>query len=267
MTGLFFVLALAASAAAVILFLSSRILRQAAAAREAELVRTRQELDAARGSEKAARAEAKERRESAKQLEGDLASTKRRAFEQAELAKRAGGAATLRDEVEKLSHRLAEAREEATRASERAKASEAQLARAQAEVKALAEARKADAAAPPPTAPPVPVPPSDDVRLAEAAAALAEEKDRGDKAEARATELRKKLTEVERDLKAARGRIETEKRVYIVQKGELELANDRYAELRRRYDSLRKDHDDLIEAVRQAARDEMRGGGSGTPSA
>jgi hypothetical protein len=49
-----------------------------------------------------------------------------------------------------------------------------------------------------------------------------------------------------------------------VQKGELELANDRYAELRRRHDALRKDHDELIEAVRQAAREEMRGGTGGS---
>jgi hypothetical protein len=53
-----------------------------------------------------------------------------------------------------------------------------------------------------------------------------------------------------------RGRLETEKRVYTVQKGELELAQDRYAELKRRNDALRKEHEELIEAVRQAAREE-----------
>jgi hypothetical protein len=44
----------------------------------------------------------------------------------------------------------------------------------------------------------------------------------------------------------------------MVQKGELDLASDRYAELRRRYDTLRKDHEELLEAVRQAAREERR---------
>ncbi len=43
-----------------------------------------------------------------------------------------------------------------------------------------------------------------------------------------------------------------------MQKGELELAHDRYAELKRRHDALRKDHDELVEAVRQAAREERR---------
>jgi hypothetical protein len=44
----------------------------------------------------------------------------------------------------------------------------------------------------------------------------------------------------------------------MVQKSELELAADRYAELKRRHDALRKDHDELVEAVRQAAREERR---------
>jgi len=89
-------------------------------------------------------------------------------------------------------------------------------------------------------------------------ARLDAEKDRADKAEAKLADVRKKLAEVEKDLKGARGRLETEKRVYMVQKGELELAQDRHAELRRRYDALKKDHEELMEAVRQAAREDRR---------
>ncbi len=44
----------------------------------------------------------------------------------------------------------------------------------------------------------------------------------------------------------------------MVQKGELELAGDRYAELKRRHDALRKEHEELVEAVRQAAREERQ---------
>jgi hypothetical protein len=44
----------------------------------------------------------------------------------------------------------------------------------------------------------------------------------------------------------------------MVQKGELELAADRYTELRRRHEALRKEHEELVEAVRQAAREERR---------
>ncbi|MFL5264160.1 MAG: hypothetical protein ACJ79L_17295, partial [Anaeromyxobacteraceae bacterium] len=87
---------------------------------------------------------------------------------------------------------------------------------------------------------------------------VAAEKERADKAEAKLVEARKRIADLEKDLKGARGRLETEKRVYIVQKGELELAQDRHAELRRRYDALKKDHDELVEAVRQAAQEDRR---------
>jgi len=81
--------------------------------------------------------------------------------------------------------------------------------------------------------------------------------------------------DAEKEAKAARGRLETEKRVYVVAKSEVELAHDRYAELKRRHDALRKEHDELIEAVRQAAREERKlaeraersGKGAGAPAA
>ena len=44
----------------------------------------------------------------------------------------------------------------------------------------------------------------------------------------------------------------------MVTKGELDLAQDRYAELKRRNDALRKEHEELIDAVRQAAREERK---------
>ena len=53
--------------------------------------------------------------------------------------------------------------------------------------------------------------------------------------------------------------------MFVVQKGEIELAHDRYAELKRRYDGLRKDHDELVEAVRQAAREERQLAGPRRP--
>ncbi|HSN90299.1 MAG TPA: hypothetical protein VLS93_03650, partial [Anaeromyxobacteraceae bacterium] len=83
-------------------------------------------------------------------------------------------------------------------------------------------------------------------------------------------EARKRVADLEAELKKSRGRLETEKRLYVVQKGELDLAHDRYAELRRRHDQLRKEYDELVEAVRQAAREEQRTGatpvaGAGDP--
>jgi chromosome segregation ATPase len=278
MTGLAVFVALVAALAAVAFFISARSLRQSATQREEQLTAARAEAESVRSEQKSIREQAKEARDEAAKLRAELAAAKKKSFEQAEAAKRAGGANALREDVERLNHRLAESREEAAHAQERARAADAQAAKAQAEIERL---RAALAAKPEPVAAPAPV---SVVAAAPAAPGvdeqqLAAERDRADKAEAKLAEVRKKLAEVEKDLKGARGRIETEKRVYMVQKGELELANDRYTELRRRYDGLRKDHEELIEAVRQAAREEARladaraegtsgsGGANGAPTA
>jgi DNA repair exonuclease SbcCD ATPase subunit len=261
MTGLAVFVALAAVLAAVAFFLHGRSQRQIALDRAAEVEKLRREVEQVRGELPALRAEAKERREEASGLRNELAGVKKRAYEQGEAAKKAGGAVALRTEIDKLGTRLAEARAEAEHHAERVKvlevtldkqAKEAERLRAQAERPAPAPVA---VVAPPPAAAPdagAPAAPGVDPAL------LAAEKDRADKAEAKLAEVRKKLADVEKDLRGARGRLETEKRVYMVQKGELELAHDRHAELRRRYDALRKDHDELVEAVRQAAQEDRR---------
>ncbi|MEI7704697.1 MAG: hypothetical protein WCK73_08855, partial [Deltaproteobacteria bacterium] len=115
---------------------------------------------------------------------------------------------------------------------------------------ARAQALEAAKAAAEPLAPPPPLAPDE--------SKLQAETERADKAEVKLAEARKKAAEMDRDLKAAKGRLETDKRVYMVQKGELDIAKDRYNELKRRHDALRKEHEELIDAVRQAAREERR---------
>ncbi|GEJ55704.1 hypothetical protein AMYX_04450 [Anaeromyxobacter diazotrophicus] len=261
MIGLALLAALVAALAAVAFFLQNRSVRQVAAARATEAEQLRRDLEKVQKEVGALRAEAKERREEATGLRADLASTKKRAFEQAEAAKKAGGAALLRTEIDKLTTRLAEAREEAAHQGERVRAAEAAAEKQRQElerVRAEVQRRAAEPAAPPPApaaAAPVaaaPAPAGADP------AKLAAEAERADKAEAKLQEARKRVAELEKDVKAIRGRLETEKRVYMVQKSELELANDRHAELRRRHDALRKDHEELLDAVRQAAREERR---------
>ena len=262
MTGLALFVALVAVLAAVALFLQGRTARDQAAQRAAHAEQLRVELDKVSKDVAGLRTEAKERREEAAGLRAELNVSKKRAFEQAEAAKRAGGAAVLRTEIDKLTTRLAEARAEAAHQVERVHAFELAQEKQAKELERLrtAAAASAERRAEPATPVPVPVPVTAVPATAdgEAAAQLSAEKDRADKAEAKLTEVKKRLAEVERDLKGARGRLETEKRVYMVQKGELELANDRHAELRRRYDALRRDHDELLDAVRQAAQEDRR---------
>jgi colicin import membrane protein len=256
MTGLAFFVALVGVLVGVGFFLSARSAKAALAARSADDVTARADAEAARKAEAAARAEARERREEAAQLRAELERSKKKAFDQQEAAKRLGGAQALREEIDKLGARLAEARAEADHQAARAKQLERDLEKAAAAARARPEPAPAPvAAAPVAAAAPVPQPAAP---AAADAGRLALETERADKAEAKLAELRKRVQELEHDVKIVRGRLETEKRVFIVQKGELELAADRYAELRRRHEQLRRDHDELVEAVRQAAREERR---------
>lgn len=251
MTGLFAFIALVGVLAAVGFFLSARTARAELAARTGDRARLEADAEAARKAAHDAKAEAKKTRDEASALRADLERAKKKAFEQQEAARRAGGAPALREEIDKLAARLAEARAEAGHQAERARALDAELQKVNAQLE-RARSRPVEAApAPVPAVAPVASPVADDGRLAT-------EKERADKAEAKLAEARKRIAELDHDLKAVRGRLETEKRVYMVQKGELGLAADRYAELRRRHDSLRKEHEELVEAVRQAAREERR---------
>jgi len=259
MIGLALFVALVAVLAAVAFFLQGRSARQVAQDHAHESEKLTAELEKVQKDAASLRAEGKERREEATSLRADLASTKKKAFEQAEAAKKAGGAAALRTEIDKLSTRLAEAREEAAHMGDRARAAEAAAEKQRQELERLrAQAeRKVEQVAPAAVAAPTPAPAPATPAGADPEK-LAAEKERADKAESKLVEARKRVAEIEKDLKAVRGRLETEKRVYMVQKGELELANDRHAELRRRFDALRKDHEELLDAVRQAAREERR---------
>ncbi|HEY7726780.1 MAG TPA: hypothetical protein VH880_15705 [Anaeromyxobacteraceae bacterium] len=259
MTGLALAIALGAALAAVAAFASARRARADLAARAADVARLEKASEEATALASDARAEAKARREEVVALRGELQAARKKAFDQLEAAKRSGGAQALREEVDKLSTRLAEARAEAQVSGERARALEAQLERQGKEAERLRAAAERKAAEPAPAAPAPAVPPAPDPGVEQVAA----ERERADKAEAKVAELRKKAADLERELKGARGRLETEKRVYVVQKGELELAQDRYAELHRRHEALRKEHDELIEAVREAAKEEAH---AGTPA-
>ena len=258
MTGFAILLALGGVLAAVAFFMQSRTARSQAAALAGQIDGARSEAAAAQQALAAQKGELKERREEAISLRQKLEEVKKKAFESAEGQKKLGGAVALREELDKLAARLAEARTEALHQHEAAKTAEAARGRAVQDAERFKAALDRKLAEPAPVAPPPrPAPPEGSVE-AEVRAKLAAETDRADKAEARGTEARKKLAEVEKDLKTTRGKVETDRRVFIVQKGELDLAHDRYAELKRRNDQLRREHEELIEAVRQAAREERQ---------
>ena len=258
MIGFAILLALGGVLAAVAFFMQSRNARAQAAELASRIEGARAEAAAAQQALAAQKGELKEKREESLSLRQKLEELRKKSFEQVEAQKKAGGAVALREELDKVAARLAEARAEAAHQVELAKGAEAARARAVQEAERLKAALDRKQAEPAPVAPPPPPPPPEGSVQAELERKLAAETERADKAEARTTELKKKLADVEKELKTSRGKLETDRRVFIVQKGELDLAHDRYAELKRRHDQLRREHDELIDAVRQAAREERQ---------
>jgi chromosome segregation ATPase len=267
MTGIAILVALGGVLAAVAFFMQSRTARAEAAALAGQIEGARAEAATAQQALAAQKGELKERREESVTLRQKLEEVKKKAFEAAEAQKKLGGAVALREELDRLAARLAEARTEAAHQAEAARTAEAARARAVQEAERSKAALDRKLAEPPPAPPPPKPPPPEGSVEAELNARLAAETARADQGEARAAELRKKLSEVEKELKSTRGKVETDRRVFIVQKGELDLAHDRYAELKRRNDQLRREHEELIEAVRQAAREERQlAEGQGAPA-
>jgi chromosome segregation ATPase len=267
MIGLAILFALVGLLVAVAFFMQSRTIRAEAAALAGRIDAAVAEAAAAQQALAAQKGELKEKREEAAAMRLKLDEVKKKAFDQAEAQKKLGGAVALREELDKLAARLAEARAESAHQVEAARAAEGARARAVQEAERLKAALDRKLAEPPPPVKAAPPPPPEGSVEAELKVKLAAETDRADKTEARLTELKKKLAEVEKELKTSRGKGETDRRVFIVQKGELDLAHDRYAELKKRNDQLRREHEELIEAVRQAAREErQQAEGKSTPA-
>jgi len=177
MTPVLLVVALGAILAAVAFFMQSKTARAEATARAAEVDGARAEAAAAQKALADQKAELKERRDEAGALRQKLEEAKKKAFEQAEAMKKAGGAQALREELDKVASRLAEARAEAAHQVELARAAEAARVKAVAEAERLKGALDRELAKPPPVAPvapPAPVPP--DVAEERAKTAAAAEK-------------------------------------------------------------------------------------------
>jgi len=96
MTGLLLFIALVAVLAAVYFFAANRTSSGQLAGKEEALRQAQEKADAAAREASASRADAKERREEAAQLRDQLKEAKKKAFDQAEVVKKAAGAPALR---------------------------------------------------------------------------------------------------------------------------------------------------------------------------
>jgi len=175
-------------------------------------------------------------------LKERLKDVKKRRHEEKEAARIKRDIQTAREEIEReMEHHLAQAREEA----ETAKASVKKLT---AEIETLKSRRAAPA--------PAPVAQAASTEAAKPAKEPAaprelssEEKARLDAAERNLTKAKQKIDELQEEVKRAKGRAETDKRVFLVQKGEVELLKDKYRGLESRYNSLALERDEMRKAV------------------
>jgi nitrogen fixation protein FixH len=171
------------------------------------------------------------KRKETAELKDRLKDVKKRRHDEQEAARVKKDVQEIREQIEKeMERKLALAREEA----ETAKAA---LKKLSSEVDALKARRPAPAAAAPETkAPPAP-PPARELSN--------EERARLDTAERHLTKAKQRIEELEAEAKKARGRTETDRRVFLVQKGELDLAKDRFRTLEARFNELVLERDEL----------------------
>jgi chromosome segregation ATPase len=76
-----------------------------------------------------------------------------------------------------------------------------------------------------------------------------EERARLDAAEKALAKFKVRAEEMEAEVKRLKGRSETDRRVFIVQKGELDLAKDRFRALESRFNEMVLERDDLAKQV------------------
>jgi DNA repair exonuclease SbcCD ATPase subunit len=236
MVGLAFVIAVVAVVLAVVFFLQGQSAAAAVKALREDAGQARKETEAARAELRRAQDELKTRSAQLSETREKLAETRRKAQEGRSGKSQPRGAREAELE-EDLAHarRLNEdahaGEAQARREVERVKAAEAQLRteldRAQARIRELADH-------PPPAA--APAPPAADVQpLQEQLEAAKSELDRQvTAAEKHAREAKKREQELREEVRKHKGRAETNNRVYLVTKGELELVKERLAQAERK---------------------------------
>jgi len=236
MVGLAFVIAVVAVVLAVVFFLQGQSAAAAVKALREDAGQAHKESEAARAELRRAQEESKTRSGQLAETREKLAETRRKAQEGRSGKSQPRGAREAELE-EDLAHarRLTEdahaAEAQARRELERVKAAESQLRgeldRAQGRIRELTD-----------HAPPVaaPTPPAADVQpLHEQLEAAKSELDRQViAAEKHAREAKKREQELRDEVRKHKGRAETNNRVYLVTKGELELVKERLAQAERK---------------------------------
>jgi DNA repair exonuclease SbcCD ATPase subunit len=224
MTGIAFVVAVIALILAVVFYLQARSAAEAVLGLKAEADAARKATDEARAQLRDAQAEAKARSAQMVELREKMNELRKRGQDKVQ-PKRGAREAELEEDLEHARRLLAEAHAAEQQARKDAAVLSGELGSVRAELeRAQARAREA-AAAPAPQPPPV-----DESKLREAEQRAARAEKSFKEAEGALRQQRDKERALREELKKARGRAETNNRVYLVTKGELEIVRERLAQ-------------------------------------
>jgi len=223
MTGIAFVVAVVSIILAIVFYLQGRSAAEAVAALKAEADSARKDADAARAQTREAQAEVKARSAQILELREKLNDLRKRSQDKVQ-PKRGAREAELEEDLQHARSLV----EEAHAAEQQARKDAATAAAEVATVRAELERVQARAQKPPPQ--PTPAAPADDGKLRESEERRHALEKSLKESEAALRQQREKERVAREELKKARGRAETNNRVYLVTKGELEIVRERLAQ-------------------------------------
>jgi DNA repair exonuclease SbcCD ATPase subunit len=237
MVGLAFIVAVVAVVLAIVFFFQGQSAAAAVRALRDEADAARKETEAARSELRRAQDEIKARVSLLTETREKLAESRRKAQDSrgGKAQPRGAREAELEEDLahaRKLTEEAHAAEQHARRDSQTARAAEAQLRseleKAQARLRELAER-------PAPVAAPVPAPPAELQPLREQLEAAKSELERQvTSADKHARESKRREQDLRDEIRKHKGRAETNNRVYLVTKGELEILRERLAQAERR---------------------------------
>jgi DNA repair exonuclease SbcCD ATPase subunit len=222
MTGIAFVVVVVSLILAVVFWLQGRSAAEAVAGLKAEADAARKDADAARAQAREAQAEAKARSAQILEARDKLNELRKRGQEKAQ-PKRSAREAELEEDLAHARRLAEEAHAAEQHARKDAAAALSEIASLRAELD-RAQARTREVVLPPP-AQPAP----DDAKLREADERRKQLEKALKDTEAALRDQREKERVAREELRKARGRAETNNRVYLVTKGELEVTRERLA--------------------------------------
>lgn len=234
------VLLVAAVAAAIFMGLQVSAARTAATKATHEMDGVRSRLSALESESKKAAEALEAKRKEAEELKERLKDVKKRRHEEKESARLKQDIQLVRDEIEReMEKKLQVAREEA-------EISKAQVKKLSAEIESIKTRRPVLAVVPKAPAEPTAKAPEAPEATREA---TPEQKARAEATERQLAVARKKIEELQDDAKKLRVRAETDRRVFLVQKGELEVAKDKFRAMESRFNAMTLERDELKKAV------------------